>query len=82
MLADFLTKPLQGNLFRQFHRVLLGYEHNSYLDTLKSDTTNPEECVEKNKIMRLNISEVQDSVVHDDYKLMSIKKSMQKVLLS
>jgi hypothetical protein len=31
MLADFLTKPLQGNLFRKFRDVLLGYTH---VDTL------------------------------------------------
>ena len=27
MLADFLTKPLQGALFRKFRDVILGYEH-------------------------------------------------------
>ena len=27
MLADFLTKPLQGSLFRKFKAVLLGHEH-------------------------------------------------------
>jgi hypothetical protein len=29
MLADFLTKPLQGGLFRRFRDVLLGYKHSS-----------------------------------------------------
>jgi hypothetical protein len=27
MLADFFTKPLQGNLFRRFRDVILGYKH-------------------------------------------------------
>ena len=27
MLADFLTKPLQGALFRKFRDVILGYKH-------------------------------------------------------
>jgi len=31
MLADFFTKPLQGNLFRKFRDVILGYKH---VDTL------------------------------------------------
>ena len=31
MLADFFTKPLQGNLFRRFRDVVLGYKH---VDTL------------------------------------------------
>jgi len=32
MLADFFTNPLQGNLFRKFRDVILGYKH---VDTLK-----------------------------------------------
>ena len=31
MLADFLSKPLQGNLFRKFRDVLLGHAHVSSL---------------------------------------------------
>ena len=31
MLADFLSKPLQGNLFRKFRDVLLGHAHLSSL---------------------------------------------------
>ncbi len=27
MIADFITKPLQGNLFRKFRDVILGYVH-------------------------------------------------------
>jgi hypothetical protein len=32
MLADFLTKPLQGALFRKFRDVILGYQPLSILD--------------------------------------------------
>ena len=31
MLANFLTKPLQGSLFRKFRDVILGYTHVSSL---------------------------------------------------
>ena len=27
MLADYFTKPLQGNLFRRFRQVIMGYVH-------------------------------------------------------
>jgi len=36
MLADFLTKPLQGNLYRRFRDVLLGHAHVSTLATAPS----------------------------------------------
>jgi hypothetical protein len=39
MLADFLTKPLQGLLFRMFRDVLLGYRHISTL-TQKKEVNN------------------------------------------
>ena len=31
MLANFYTKPLQGNLFRKFGDVIMGYKPLSYL---------------------------------------------------
>ena len=40
MLADFLTKPLQGALFLKFKRVLMGHAHVS---TLSSPTMAPTE---------------------------------------
>ena len=46
MLADFLTKPLQGNLFRRFRNVLLGHEHIRSLSRLPP-STGPEERVGK-----------------------------------
>ena len=33
MVGDFFTKPLQGNLFRKFRDVILGYKHVSSLAT-------------------------------------------------
>jgi hypothetical protein len=46
MLADFFTKPLQGNLFTKFKRVLMGHAH---IDTLGLSTQMPiEERVENN----------------------------------
>jgi hypothetical protein len=47
MLADFLTKPLQGNLFRKFRDVLLGYHHVSSLQQNVTDASSPEERVER-----------------------------------
>ena len=32
MVADFFTKPLQGNLFRTMRKIILGQEPLSYLD--------------------------------------------------
>ena len=46
MLADFLTKPLQGNLFRRFRGVFLGHNHISSLARLPP-STGPEERVGK-----------------------------------
>jgi hypothetical protein len=46
MLADFLTKPLQGSLFRKFRAVLLGHAHVSTLHS-PVPATPPEERVGK-----------------------------------
>jgi hypothetical protein len=35
ILADFLTKPLQGNLFRKLRAIIMGHKH---IDTLKELT--------------------------------------------
>jgi len=34
MLADFFTKPLQGELFRRFKEVVMGHKHVSTLKDL------------------------------------------------
>jgi hypothetical protein len=59
MLADFLTKPLQGSLFRKFRDVLMGYKHVSSLKEHDLSKSAPEERVEIN-------DNVQDTDV-DDY---------------
>jgi len=45
MIADFLTKPLQGSLFEHFKRVIMGLDHISTF--WKSKLVPTEECVEK-----------------------------------
>jgi Reverse transcriptase (RNA-dependent DNA polymerase) len=45
MLADFLTKPLLGALFRRFRDVLLGYKHTSSLSDIMYSTLDSEERV-------------------------------------
>jgi hypothetical protein len=46
MTADFFTKPLQGNLFRKFRDLVLGYKHISEIedDHPKSGESSPQEC--------------------------------------
>ena len=44
MLADFFTKPLQGNLFRKFRDVVLGYKHINSL--VQTEPVSAEERVE------------------------------------
>ena len=39
MIADFFTKPLQGNLFRKLRDVILGYVH---IDELNKFVTSEE----------------------------------------
>lgn len=55
MLADFFTKPLQGNLFRRFKAVVLGHQH---VDTLHDTIDQPlEERVEDRR------SDTNDTIV-------------------
>ncbi len=55
MVADFFTKPLQGNLFRKFRDVVMGYKHISSLYD-QSEQTLAQERVGKgeNGILREN----------------------------
>ena len=46
MIADFFTKQLQGNLFRSFRDIILGYKHISELDKI-GEKLSSEERVEK-----------------------------------
>jgi hypothetical protein len=48
MLADFFTKPLQGNLFRKFREVILGHKHIESLKRIATITS--QERVEKDSL--------------------------------
>ena len=45
MLADYMSKPLQGKVFTLFRNVLMGWQHISTLFDIFSST---EKCVESN----------------------------------
>ncbi|KAI2499682.1 Reverse transcriptase (RNA-dependent DNA polymerase) [Fragilaria crotonensis] len=45
MLADFFTKPLQGNMFRRFRAVVLGHNHTDTLASIATTTDQSEERV-------------------------------------
>lgn len=47
MVADFYTKPLQGNLFWIFRDVILGYVDVSSLNNLGMETSDKERIGEK-----------------------------------
>jgi hypothetical protein len=69
MLADFLMKPLQGNLFRRFRYVLLGYRRINQLHIVKLCTSSSEERVGKNEYEAAKKKvEVQNSEVHSTYR--------------
>ena len=50
MIADFFTKPLQGNLFRNFRDLVLGYKHISEVNDMvqKSEKSPLQECIGNN----------------------------------
>ena len=64
MIADFFTKPLQGNLFRRLREVIMGWKH---IDTLK-DMTPPasKERVEIPKKQDFRLIEHSDVVSPDE----------------
>ena len=47
MVADFYTKPLQGNLFRVFRDVILGYVHVSSLNDFGMEASDEEHVPER-----------------------------------
>ena len=57
MLADFLTKPLQGSLFRKFRQVLLGYEHVDVLSKGVTRASSTEERVGNEDISKSDVEE-------------------------
>jgi hypothetical protein len=56
MLADFVTRPLQGSLFRKFREVIMGQKH---IDSLKTTTTNTsQERAEKDNLPEKKWNEI------------------------
>ena len=45
MVADFFTKPLQGNLFKKFRDVIQGYKHMNTLRDFQDEETPSQERV-------------------------------------
>ena len=83
MLADFFTKPLQGNLFRTFRDIILGYQSIEALDRIHS--TLEEERVESmrssdsetgaSKEQQENSREVSDDERNDGFETILSKQS-------
>ena len=55
MLADFLTKPLQGHLFKRLRSVIMGHQPIEYLKSFTKDV--PQERVEQNINEKANMKE-------------------------
>ena len=49
MIADFFTKPLQGNLFKRFRDVIMGQKHIDSLEEYRNENATPQERVGKDK---------------------------------
>ena len=68
MVADFYTKPLQGNLFRVFRDVILGYAHVSSLNDIGMETSDEERVGrnEKRGEKRRKCEEFKTVITSDD----------------
>jgi hypothetical protein len=53
MIADYLTKPLQGVLFRKMRDALLGIHHRAGSASIFPVPVEPEECVEDDGAWRI-----------------------------
>ena len=62
MLADFFTKPLQGELFRRFRDVIMGHKHINTLLNMFIDKTTSKERVGESK----NTKTIWTDGKHDD----------------
>jgi hypothetical protein len=62
MLADFFTKPLQGNLFRRFRDVILGYSHIAALQ--RNATLAPEERVRERRATADDVTPASNSAAN------------------
>ena len=73
MLADFFTKPLQGELFRKFRKVIMGWEPLSYLNENHTTIPNTPQTETHNMESKLNKERVEKNSVFN-YKSMMNKK--------
>jgi hypothetical protein len=77
MLADFFTKPLQGDLFRKFRSVLLGYEH---VDSLQNYIPVPPSALEERvEESRLTNGETDEKEKNENDVLMTNVNSSEEV---
>ena len=53
MIADYLTKPLQGVLFRKMRDALMGIHHQASSASIFPVPVEPEECVEDDGTWRI-----------------------------
>ena len=60
MIADFFTKPLQGNLFRKLRDVVMGHKHITELEEDNSDTSIEESVGQDEKTDRKDRTEAMD----------------------
>ena len=75
MIADFFTKPLQGNLFRLFRSVILGHEHT---DSLHNHATAPSE--ERVEIKERTSASDEDPTGKDDSTNTALLKEIPKTI--
>jgi hypothetical protein len=69
MLADFFTKPLQGNLFREFRDIILGYRHTSTLTDMSPSPREERVGINKNHELREKSMHDTESIPLEDQKL-------------
>jgi hypothetical protein len=77
MIADFFTKPLQGNLFRKLRDLVLGYKHISEANDMfqNSEKSPLQECIENN----ITTGNIKGDVGGDEVKSLNINVPPKKV---
>jgi hypothetical protein len=72
MIADFFTKPLQGNLFRKFRDIVLGYKHVTEIvdESSKCELSTNQERVGCN-LLTVKNKNVKNSIGCESAKLMN-----------
>ena len=73
MLADFFTKPLQGELFRKFRQVIMGWKTLDSLYDEENDMLGDNNIVQQKSILCSNKERVGKNILFD-YKIMMNQK--------